>query len=247
MFIWHRERQSHTYSLLIPNWTPESGSWSWHVSLPGDKGPYGLCQAITLCGNTFTCCMLSECSFILCPWPSWPWGPQALTFQCFRFHSGVVRVLLLCQREVHIGQSPCVSCQGSPLVMMEIHTLLELILLCVFSMWAKVLFHLVPDCVVSSLVTLIPRCSGQKGLNCGWQWDELYCLPWKWSPPWHCLLVHGVLFMEKLGKTHGKVQPSWPCVLLIWMPKHMFWMTLTVNLYTSWQNLVCTFIFIGQK
>lgn len=110
MFIWHRERQSHTYSLLIPNWTPESGSWSWHVSLPGDKGPYGLCQAITLCGSTFTCCMLSEYSFILCPWPSWPWGPQALTIQCFRFHSGVVSPSPVSERGAH---RPVTLCQLS--------------------------------------------------------------------------------------------------------------------------------------
>lgn len=79
--------------------------------------------------------------------------PQSCpSFQYNTLHRSRVRSFCRAMRMMHIDQLPHISCQEHSLAMRDLHTLLELILVCLFSMWVKALFHLMlsVDCVVFS-------------------------------------------------------------------------------------------------
>lgn len=76
------------------------------------------------------------------------------------------------------GLLPCIGCQRGPLAMQDSCTLLELISLCLFSMWVKALLQPVRDSTAFSLVTPILRYSGHKCLDFYYRWLALW---------WPCL------------------------------------------------------------
>lgn len=84
-------------------------------------------------------------------------------------------------RGVHIGQLPRVSCtcpKGRPLAMRDQHPLLELILLCLFSVWVK---SIVPSGTWLCCVFL-------GNSNTKMQWAEVFELLFWWLAPWWSLL-----------------------------------------------------------
>lgn len=95
------------------------------------------------------------CCLSMCQWPS---GISS-AFNCQTIGEEE-RSFCCSMTEVHIGQLPCVGCRGHPLATRDQCTLLELFLLCIFSM-RKALLRLVLDHVVFSLVAPIPRFSEQ--------------------------------------------------------------------------------------
>lgn len=73
------EKGNFMHSLSTSTWSHANGYWAWHIILPGDKEPHGLCQAIALYGSIFSCFMLSNCSFGLCQWPEGTLPPFSIS------------------------------------------------------------------------------------------------------------------------------------------------------------------------
>lgn len=177
------------------------------------KSPHSLRQAYHLVWEylaLFHAEWMFLCSALACVPMAFRHGPS---FQYVSVGETWERSVSFCcsMRGVHIGQFPCVSCQGHLLAIRDGHTLLELILLCLLPMWVKALSHPGLDCVVFSLATLISRHSGKpcldfysRELALGWSllssmqlescsgtdyWYTVFCPPYSLVWMYHNLLI----------------------------------------------------------
>lgn len=96
------------------------------------KSPHCLCWAYQgLCGNSFPCSRLSMPSFVLLKCLSYdPW----LTPQPYLYPMGRGWDSLFCGIE-RVCASPVSAAKRDPLASGDLHLLLKLILLCLFSVW----------------------------------------------------------------------------------------------------------------
>lgn len=115
-------------------WLHKNGLWAWEHFLTKTSSPHSLCWTCHLCGTIFPCFRLNVCSFALLLKYVHPMAPgQPHCYVCpLQGRDGVL--LLHHKRDV---SRPIVLCwlQGGDLLAMGNHrALLELILLCLFSM-----------------------------------------------------------------------------------------------------------------
>lgn len=142
---------------------------------------------------------------------------QTHSFQKYRLQTGGLGSFYCSTSGVWIGQFLC-HFLGAPTSHEEPTDIMKLTQLCLFSLRAKVLSHSVLECVMSSLASLIPRLTRQKGLNF---FPSCLVLRWSlYSPYSYSSPIIGY-WCKVYSSTYGKVQPSWPFVFLMWMPKHI--------------------------
>lgn len=142
---------------------------------------FTLCQTLSFCVGMSFPISDSACFFVLISCAiQWPSGIPP-TFSISDLWER--RESCCCStRVVHVDQVAYISCWGHLLVIRDQCTPLKLILLYLFSMWVKALFHLVLDYSVFSPVTPIPNAVGRT-IPDGWYYDDFCYPPCSWSSP----------------------------------------------------------------
>lgn len=173
--------------LMHAGFQPQPPS-SGHISMdlgPGTlprqemKGPHSLDGFITLCGNSFACCRLFVCSFVLLKCVHYT-APGQHPRHCCLWRGGDEVLLLQHSRGGHRPVALQWSLEGTycPWGTDSHHGSWSYSPCCV----TKAFFYPLLRWAVFSLTTAVPRCSGQKG-------SDLSYHRYHTSPVWHLCLI----------------------------------------------------------
>eukprot|EP00069_Balaena_mysticetus_P019286 bmy_02492T0 len=146
-------------SLLTPAGPHKNGPWAWHTSLPTDGILTAYAGLVTLSVIIFPYFRLNVYYFVLLKYMCHmaPGQPQ-----CLSVPFGERTRFFCCTRRVCVGQLPCVGFWEGPAGYRKLTFTTEAHLSLSLPYSSKALFQPVLNCIVFSVATPIPRCSGQK-------------------------------------------------------------------------------------